>query len=331
MATLGANVLTLTDWAKRIDPSGQIADIVEILSQTNEMLDDMGFKMGNLPTGHRSVIRTGLPPVYWRRLNQGIPPSKSETAQVDDQTGMLEKFSETDVKLANLSGDVNAFRLSEAESDLMAMTQEMQDTLIYGNSSLNPEEFEGLAPRFSSLAAENGQNIIDAAGTGSDNSSIWLIVWNEKTCYGIFPKGSQAGIEHEDLGKDVSEVTAGIAGNRMMVYRDHYVWENGLTLPDWRYVVRICNIDISDLVAGTGADLIALMIRAIWRIPQIKRGRAAFYMNATCGEFLDVQRRADVAGAGMTYIEVDGKWVPAFRGIPIRRVDRLTLAEARVV
>ncbi len=331
MATMGANVLTLTDWAKRIGPDGQIADIIEILTQTNEMLEDMGFKEGNLPTGHRSVIRTGLPAVYWRRLNQGIPPSKSETQQVTDETGMLEKFSETDVKLAKLNGDINAFRLTESTADLMAMTQEMQDTLIYGNSSLNPEEFEGLAPRYSDLSAENAQNIIDAGGTGSDNMSIWLIVWGELTCYGMFPKGTNAGIEHEDLGKGVVEVTAGIAGNRMMAYRDHYVWENGLVLPDWRYVVRICNIDVSDLIAGTGADLIALMIRAMWRPPHMRAGNAAFYMNATAGEMLDVQRRTDVAGAGMTYVDVDGKKVPHFREVPIRRVDRLTLAEARVV
>ena len=41
------------------------------------------FKEGNLPTGERVIIRTGLPSVYWRALNQGIPNIKSTTAQID--------------------------------------------------------------------------------------------------------------------------------------------------------------------------------------------------------------------------------------------------------
>jgi hypothetical protein len=330
MATLGANVLTLTDWAKRVDPNGQIADIIEILDQSNELLADMGWIMGNLPTGHRTTIRTGLPAVYWRRLNQGIPPSKSTTAQVDDQCGSLEKFSEVDSALVKMNDDQEAFRLSEAFADLEALAQEMAGTLFYGNHSLNPEEFNGLSPRYSDLAANNAQNIIDAGGTGSDNCSVWLIGWSERTITGIFPKGSQAGIEHQDLGEGVVETTAGIAGNRMMAFRDHYIWKAGITVRDWRYAVRICNIDVSDLVAGTGADLIALMIRSIHRIPSKRTVKLAFYMNRTCIEQLDVQRRTDVAAAGMTYVDVDGHEVPHFRGIPIRTVDQLVLNEGRV-
>jgi len=46
---------------------------------------------------------------------------------------------------------------------------------------------------------------------------------------------------------------------------------------------------------------------------------------------LDIQRKDDVASAGMRYDEVDGKLVPHFRGIPIKKVDALTETEARVV
>ena len=80
MATLAQSVLTLADWAKRLDPDGKVPAIVEMLSQTNEVLADMLFKEGNLPTGERTTIRTGLPSVYWRLLNQGVAPSKSTTA-----------------------------------------------------------------------------------------------------------------------------------------------------------------------------------------------------------------------------------------------------------
>ena len=80
MAVLGSNVATLADIAKRTDPDGKISSIVELLSQTNEMLPDMLWKEGNLATGERTTVRTGLPTVAWRLLNQGVQPSKSTTA-----------------------------------------------------------------------------------------------------------------------------------------------------------------------------------------------------------------------------------------------------------
>ena len=41
MATLSANNPTLLDLARRTDPDNKIATIVEILNETNEILDDM--------------------------------------------------------------------------------------------------------------------------------------------------------------------------------------------------------------------------------------------------------------------------------------------------
>lgn len=332
MAALGQNALTLADHAKRVDPMGKVPKIVEMLSQTNEILDDMKFMEGNLPTGNRSVIRTGLPSVYWRLANQGVTPSKSLTAQVDEQCGVLEAWSEVDKLVAELNGNVNSFRLSEAQAFIEAMNQEFASTLFYGNSSTAPEEFNGFAIRYSDLSAVNAENILDAGGTGSDNSSIWLVVWGGQSCHGIFPKGSNAGLSHEDLGLVTVETSAGIAGTRLRAYQDRFEWQVGVSVKDWRYAVRICNIDISNLVAkSSAADLIDLMIKAIHRIPSLNAGKAVFYMNRTCYQMLDIQRRDDVAGAGMKYEEVDGKLIPHFRGIPVKKCDALLETEARVV
>lgn len=333
MATLSANVLPLADWAKRLDPDGKVPTIVELLSQTNEILADEMFMMGNLPTGNRCTIRTGLPSAYWRLLNQGVPPSKSETAQVDEHCGSLEAWSEVDKELAELSGNTGAFRLSEAQAFIEAMNQEQASTLFYGNAGLNPEQFNGLSVRYSDKSAANAQNIVDGGGTGSDNSSIWLVVWGGMSCYGIFPKGSKAGLEHEDLGLETIETTAGIAGNRMRGYRDRFVWKNGLVVKDWRYAVRIPNIDISNLVAkSSAADLIELMIKAVHRVPNLRVGKPVFYMNRTVFQMLDIQRRDDVvAGGGLSYQTVDGVITPMFRGIPVRTCDALLETEARVV
>jgi hypothetical protein len=332
MATLGANVLTLADWAKRLDPNGKPAKIIEILNQSNEVLTDMLFMEGNLPTGHRTTVRTGLPTVNWRLLNQGVAPSKSTTAQIEDSLGLLEAWSEVDVELAKLNGNVAEFRLSEAKAFIEAMNQEMASTLFYGNASTAPEEFNGLSGRYAATSAANGQNIILGGGAGSDNSSIWLIFWGDQTLHGIFPKGSMAGLEHKDHGEVTVETTAGIAGSRMRAYQDQFIWKCGIALRDWRYAVRIANIDISNLVAkSSAADVIELMIKATYRIPHLGMGKGAFYMNRSILQMLDIQRRDDViSGGGLTFENVDGKRQASFRGIPVRICDALTEAESAV-
>jgi hypothetical protein len=336
MATLNANLLSLLDWAKRVDPKGKTPYIAELLSQNNGILDDMRFLEGNLPTGHRTTVRTGLPAVAWRLLNGSVASSKSTTAQLDEQCGMLEAYSEVDVDLAKLNGNEQAFRLSEAAAFIEAMKQEWAATTFYGNSGTAPEEFTGLAPRYAAISgANNGENVLNGGGTGSDNSSIWLVVHGDMTFHGIFPKGSMAGLQHTDYGEQVVQDSTGIGTGRMRAYRDHFQWKGGIALRDWRYVVRICNIDISNLVAkSSAADLVELMIKAIHRLygdDPFAMGRPAFYMNRSCYQMLDIQRRDDVAGGGqLSYEVVDGKRIAAFRGIPIRKVDALLETEATI-
>jgi hypothetical protein len=335
MAALGTGALTLADWAKRLDPDGKVPTIVELLSQTNEILLDMRWIEGNLPTGHRTTVRTGLPTVAWRLLNAGSATSKSTTAQIDEQAGILEAWSEVDVDLALLNGNVQAFRLSEARAFIEAMNIEAAQTLFYGNGGLAPEEFTGLSPRYSAISgATNASHVLSGGGTGSDNSSVWLLGWSDQTLMGIFPKGSKAGLQHDDYGEVTVEVTAGFgSGTRMRAFQERWQWKMGIALKDWRYAVRICNIDISNLVAKvSAADLIELMIKAIHRIPALGLVKPCFYMNRTTFQMLDIQRRDDViAGGGITYNDVDGMMRPTFRGIPIAKCDALLETEATVV
>lgn len=330
MATVGASVLTLADWAKRLDPDGQVPMIVELLSQTNEIIQDQLFMEGNLPTGHRVTVRTSLPTVSWRLLNQGVTPSKSGTAQVDEQAGMLEAYSEVDKDLAELNGNSAAFRLSEAQAFLEAMNQEYAQTLVYGNAGTAPEEFTGLAPRYALSTGTTGQNVIKAGGSGSDNSSIYLVAWGANTVFGIFPKGSKAGLIHEDLGLVTVQGATGIGTSRMRAYQDHWQWKAGLVVRDWRYVVRICNIDISNLVAeSSAADIIKVMLRAIHRLPSQTLGRPIFYANRTVLEMLDIQAMQK-ANLYLTVGQEEGQRKVSLRGIPIRLVDQLLETEATV-
>lgn len=338
MATLATSNLSLADWAKRTDPDGRIPIIAELLSQSNEVLEDCVFKEGNLPTGERVVVRTGLPTVYWRALNQGIPNSKSTTAQVDEACAILEARSEVDKDLAMLNGNTAQFRLSEDTAFLEAMNQTQASTMFYGNPSTDPKQFLGLAARYSDTTATNGQNILSAGGSGSDNTSVWLVVWGDNTVYCPFPKGSKAGLIHEDLGE---QTVYNSDGTRLQAYATRYQWKNGLVVKDWRYVVRIANIDVSDLVGQTGTQaasastaLIKLMARAMYRIPNMSMGRAAFYMNRTVHSglsvaALDKSQYVLKVNEGLSQFGTASNYL-SFLGIPLRRVDTILNTESVV-
>ena len=330
MPALAANNPTLLDVAKRLDPDGKIAAIVEILNATNPVLDDLTFVEGNLPTGHRTTIRTGLPTPTWRKLYGGVQPTKSTTVQVTDSCGMLEAYAEVDKALADLNGNTAAFRLSEDAAHIEAMGQEMASTLFYGNEGTEPEAFTGLAPRYNSKSAQNADNIIDAGGTGSDNTSIWLCVWGPQTGFGIYPKGSTAGLQMTDKGQVTVENVDG-NGGRMEAYRTHYRWDAGLTIRDWRYFVRIANIDVSDLdTVSNTKNIINWMIQASERIPELGKGRAAFYMNRRLREKLRLGILEKIS-SNLSWETISGERVMTFDDIPVRRCDALVNTESRVV
>lgn len=338
MATLATGQLTLADWSKRLAPDGKVDPIAELLSQQNMILEDMVWKEANQPTSHVVTVRTGLPPVYWRALNQGVPSSKSTTAQVVEPCAMLEARSHIDAKLLQLNNNSAAFRLSEESAFLEAMNQEMTGKLFNGNVGADMKTFSGLATRYSSTTAGNGQNVILGGGSGADNASVYLVVWGENTVHGTFPKGSRAGLQSRDLGE---ESVQDASGNWFQAARSLFQWDGGLVVRDWRYAVRIANIDISDWVGVTGTqastaatNLIKLMMRAIARIPNMQMGRASFYANRSIAEGLMIQalEKSNNALAIQPALSQFGQDIKnlTFMGVPVRTVDQLGIAETLV-
>lgn len=335
MATLGQTAQTLADLTKRLDPDGKIARIGEVLTKTNPILEHMTWKEGNLPTGNRTTVRTKKPTVGFRALNEGIPISKSRTTQFDDGAAMLEAFSQVDRKQAILSGDVGAYRLSEAVSFLEAMNDKMADTLFFGNANVNKKEFTGFATRYSDVSSDQ---VIDAGGTGSDNTSIYMIEWGDNVC-GIYPKGTKAGLLHTDvtLNKDAADDGYPIgsrledgSGNPYMGYEDHYEWNCGLMIKDKRKVVRIANIDRSLLTEdkSTGAKLESLLVRAEERLEKPKN------INIYCSRDIMTMLRLQMLEDKKTFLgweQIGGKRVEMFQGYMLNRTDALSVDEARVI
>lgn len=322
-----ANWPTLSEWAARLDPDGSIAAIVELMSQTNEILQDAVFVEGNLPTGHRTTVRTSIPSATWRKLNYGVQNTKSATQQITDTVGMLETYAEVDKDLADLNGNTAEFRLSEDAPHIEGMNQQMATTLFYGDTAVYPERFLGLMPRYDALGdpSNPGTSYLDHVidGTGVDagsNSSVWLVVWGENTVHMIFPKGSKAGLLTEDLGQ---QTLTDAAGGKYEGYRSHYQWKTGLSVRDWRYIVRIANVDPT-------ADFdYTLLIKAYNTIPTIGMGKAVFYCNRAVKTQVDIAA-AEKSNAALSIKEVFGEPQTMFWNVPIKQCDALLTTEAVV-
>lgn len=344
---------TLIDIAKSFDPQGKVAVVAELLNQSNEIIQYMNFIEGNLPTGHKGVVRAGLPTVTLRRFYKGVAPSKSGRDTIEDVCAMLEGRNEIDKDLADLNGNAAAFRLSEGLAFIEAMNQEFAQQMIYGDTSQNKDGVLGLTPRYNAIAgATNGQNVIDAGGAGVNNTSVWLVVWGENTVTGIYPKASKAGLVQEDLGVlDAFDAN----NNRFRAYAELFQWKFGLHVKDWRYAVRIANINVSDLTSQTGTQLNTaatwlpyLMMKSFARIPSMGMGSATFLANRTVKEMLSVAavqktiyglkmeeagnqfgnvQAGSVAGTGTG---IKGGQLKFF-GTPVLTVDQLLSTESRVV
>ncbi|MCG7948032.1 MAG: hypothetical protein N0C84_16955 [Candidatus Thiodiazotropha taylori] len=332
MATLGNSFYDLIDLYKSQDPDGTTSDVIEMLQQTNGILEDAIAMECNNGTKHIHTVRTGLPNVAWGALYQGIPQSKSQRAQVEDTTGFCEALSTVDKRLLDLAGaNRGRIRLSEAAAFLEALNQEMASKIFYGNLNAQPETFMGLAPRFNDLSAQNGNQIIDAGGTGSDNTSIWMVAWGDNQSHLLYPRGTQAGIKREDKGEQ--RVLDG-DGNPYYVEEEMFRWNIGLAVKDWRYVVRIANIDVSELQAGN-VNLYSFMRKGYYRLRtrQVVGGRVSVYSNADILEALDALGTNSGASDNFTRLrpmEIQGKEVLTYRGFPLRETDALLNTEARV-
>ena len=90
---------TLVDLARRTDETGEASEIAELLSQANEIYDDLVWKEGNTNTGHLYTVRTSIPAGWWRYIGQGVPMSKTTTMQSRINCGMLEDNFTVDRKI----------------------------------------------------------------------------------------------------------------------------------------------------------------------------------------------------------------------------------------
>ena len=335
MAAIGSMFPTYLDVVKKLDPDGTLAPVVEKLQQENPFLQDMAWVEGNLVTGHKFSSRTALPSLGWRRFNEGVMASKASTENVTEQCGSLEGFSQVDVALAELGGNAAAFRADEDTAFVQSFNNEVARSLLYESTKLTPERIHGLTPRLDYTTGNPAAAQVvkaDAGATGNDQTSIWLIGWAKDKVFGIYPKGSKAGLEHKDMGEQLVDDGSG-TGKKFRAFVTHWKWSFGLCVRDSRYVVRICNIDTSRLTAdaSTGANLLMSLQDGIASLQSMSGCSPVFYGNKLAFSWFNKQLMKAGGANILEYVERGGALVPHYLGLPFRVVDALTSSEAVVV
>ena len=332
MATIGNSYPTLTDMAKRTNPNGAIDKVVESLSKKNPILDDIVWKEGNLTDGDRFTSRSALPSLTWRRYNQGITPSKSKTDQYDEKAGMLEGLSKVDDGLAELNGNKAAFRADEDSAFVQAYGLEVARAIFYESITTNPDRMHGLATRLNATSGNPfAEQIIkaDPTASGADQTSIWMICWSPDTAYMFYPKGTKAGMQHTDMGLQLTEDAD---GKEFPAWVTHWKWRCGLAVKDGRYVVRIANIDTSAWKAdlSAGADIPMAMVDAVAAVPELTTVEPVFYMNKKAFGMFNKQLMKS-SNNFLEWVDRGGRRVATFLGVTIRIVDAITNSESPVV
>jgi hypothetical protein len=340
----------LADLTSRMNGAHKQVYISEMLSQSIETVDDMPILEANEIGGHEFSFRTSIPTGAWRQYNQGVPYAKSTTAKSRVGLGSLEGYSQVDRQIAEDSGDIEMFRENEDVAFLEGMGQTMEQTTWYGNTVANPAQFMGLAPFYNTVStanAQNAANVIDGSGTGSSNASIWLICWGARSIFGLYPRASKAGLAMEDKGDTVPGYDS--LGNRFEAYTSYFRHQMGICPQDWRFGVRIANVDVTAAgLAGPNAyDIFAGLAAAMFYPPHLTKNtsgitktdainepslgiRPVIYTNRTVRHWADVQAMRD-RNVIMTINDYAGRPVDGYRQIPWKISDQLLATEARVV
>lgn len=327
-----SNSLTLMDVASQKNPDGRLAKIAEILSEYNPILWDIPFVEGNTETGNIITRRASLGEATWRGLNEGVPVSVSHVSQLTETCGMLETYLEVDKRLVEMSGDVGTFMLNQAKGKMEGMSQIMAQTFMYGNNKLLPRTFLGFMPRLSKIntTQRNGQPIVlDAGGTGSNLSSILLVAWGEDKIAGIYPKYGKSGLQYEDLGQ---QTLTDASGGRYEGYRQHWMWEAGLCVYDYRYVIRIANIDTSSVAydEASAKKIYNLMIDAFSYIPAAGGASLTAYAPRTVWAHLSKLSNADVNRSQVVPVNESSRLISNIAGVPFRMCDCMLETESKI-
>lgn len=326
MATTRADVLTLSEQVKRIDPDGNGATIAEVLDEENSIVKDAPASPSNERYSHLTSVRTALPTPSARRINEGASSGVSRSKQVREYVFNLENIPWVDAEIVDGDPDPVKARWNELQPWLEAYAQEAARQFIYGNNNEDDTDINGLATRMDAAADDN---VEDAGGSGSDCTSLYLVEWGPR-CNVIYRKHKgQAAIYENDLGlnsiNDPNDST-----KTLLAYQNHIKLMLGLNITDNRNIQRLASIE-DDGATYTLYDSTNNIMRylefMIGRLPKMGRG-AVIYGNRTLLTQFNIWANEKTPGFTVTAEDPSGVPQTRYKGIPIHLVEQIVDTEA---
>lgn len=329
MTTLAHDVPNILDISTRYTADGKPLPIAEVLTRRKPVFADIPWVEANTTNGHKMAVETELPEAVMRKLNAGVKPSTGRAVPITEATAEFASLGQVDKVLADLSSNPNDFRVKKNGRHIEAIGQKFEEQFFKG-SAITPEGFVGLEERYGVSTGVLARQVIKTAGTGTDLTSIWVVGWGQDAVYGIYAKGTKAGIQHTDYGDLLVDDGA---GGKYPAYQDWFALQCGLAVEDPRAIVRVANIKASLLkdapTPGTDLILVNELIRATHRLEKMESLRPVIYVNRDIMEWLDIQANNRTILA-LKQAEIDGSPVTTFRGYPIRRTDALGWNESAI-
>jgi len=320
MATITSGSLTLIDLAKRMNNNNMLT-IAEVLSEENDYMRDAAHVEANGTTLNTFNQRVSEPTGSWRALNEGTEVERSIVKQVEEGMGMIEAWSQVDAKLVDLAPDKAKFRSDEDLAFVSGIGKTHASAFVYGNLGTNPKSFNGIASRYFDIS--DSANVWDGGGS-ANMTSMWIVQWGSTKVHFIHPRNSKIGLQTDDKGK---RVVLDANRNPYDAYQTKFTWDTGLCIHDDRCIQRLGRIDSTVDVSTNNIDNV--LIQALNKMP-MKGAGAMIYMNDTMLSQFEINAK-DKTNVDYSTKNVWGEDVIAFRGRPLRMIDKITNAETDCV
>lgn len=319
MATIETNDYhTLIELAKRHDPNGNTAELIDILSKKNPMLEEAHWEEANDLTSHTFTQIIAEPAGEWGRINKGVTFANGRTEQVKEPIAMLESASLVDVRLLERARNPEKYLAEENKMHVRGMGKTAHTGILYGNSATNPDTVNGLFNRYNLTSKSN---VIGASGTGSDVTSIAIVKWGRDGVYFTYPRGGKRIISESGPKEELIQPTAGKGYKAMVTF---FRLNFGICVADDRCFQRIANIESAGTSNIFDEDDV---ITALNNIPD--RENVVIYVNPTIKTQMDIALK-DKTNVHFTIEEAWGKPTVHFQGVPVRVCEGIVNTETAI-
>ena len=322
MAEKEVNDLGVIEIAKRTN-NGNVLTTSEVLSKNNEVLQDAVWVPANNLVSHVHSRRLSLPDGTWRKLNAGAEVTASQTKQIVENVGRLESWSRIDeATLSALLGDKVKFRNEEDAAFIMGLGQTFVETFLAGDTSVDPEKFDGLRVRLDAT----GTMVISCGGSGGDTTSVFLIQWGTDMCHMVYLPDEG----HPSKGSPVKVADRGLqlVGTTTLydAYHTKFSLTAGFACHDDRCLARLANIE--DDAAGANIIEPDHLVQVLNEM--LMRGKGSYMY---CHQIVLTQLDILAMDKSNVLYNIGNLWgepTTRFRTTPVRHLESIGITESVV-